>query len=172
MSALPLVLVAAIAENGVIGSENRLIWRLKSDLRRFREITMGCPIIMGRQTYLSIGKPLPGRRTIVLTRDAGFVAAEGVAIAHSVEQAVALGRTIGGEMAAPAIIIGGGTEIYRQMLPLADRLELTLVKAAPQGDALFPDFDRSAFVEVFREDHEADAENEHGFAFLRLERPA
>lgn len=169
MADLPLVLVAAIAENGVIGDDNRLIWRLKSDLRRFRELTWGCPLIMGRKTFLSIGKPLPGRRTVVLTRDPGFSSA-GIAIAHSVDEAVAFAQGIGAEMGASAIIIGGGTEIYRQMLPLAERLELTLVKAAPQGDARFPDWDRSAFVETFREEHPADADNEHAFGFARFQR--
>jgi dihydrofolate reductase len=169
MADLPLVLVAAIADNGVIGSDNRLIWRLRTDLQRFRQITMGCPIIMGRKTFLSIGKPLPGRRTIVLTRDAGF-AADGVAVAHGVEEAVALGRRIGAEMQAPALIIGGGTEIYRQMLPLADRLELTFVHAAPEGDAVFPDWNRAEFVEQERVDHPADADNEFPMSFVTFQR--
>lgn len=169
MAELPLVLVAALADNGVIGNDNRLVWRLRSDLRRFKQLTMGCPIIMGRKTFLSIGKPLPGRRTIVLTRDAAF-AAEGVEVAHSVEAAVALARRIGAEMAAPSVIIGGGTEIYRQMLPLADRLELTFVHATPRGDATFPDWPHDAFVETAREDHPADAENEHAFTFASFAR--
>lgn len=169
MAQLPLVVVAALADNGVIGSDNRLIWRLRSDLRRFKQLTMGCPIIMGRKTFLSIGKPLPGRRTIVLTRDPDF-AAEGVEAVHSVADAVALARSIGAEMAAPAIIIGGGTEIYRQMLPLADRLELTFVRAAPQGDATFPDWPRDDFVELARDEHPADAKNEHAFTFATFAR--
>jgi dihydrofolate reductase len=169
MASLPLVLVAAVADNGVIGSDNRLIWRLKTDLGRFRQLTMGCPIIMGRKTFLSIGKPLPGRRTIVLTRDAGF-AADGVDVAHSVEAAVFLAQRIGREMQAPAAIIGGGTEIYRQMLPLADRLELTFVHASPEGDATFPPWERAAFVETASTMHPADPENEYAFTFSTFER--
>lgn len=169
MAALPLVLVAAVAENGVIGSENRLIWRLKSDLKRFRQLTMGCPIIMGRKTFLSIGKPLPGRRTIVLTRDTSF-AAEGVEVAHSVEAAAARSQEVGAEMAAPAVIIGGGTQIYRQMLPLADRLEITWVEAQPEGDAVFPDWSEAEFVETARQRHAADAENEYAFSFVSYAR--
>lgn len=165
MAALPLVLVAAIADNGVIGNDNQLIWRLKTDLKRFRQLTTGCPIIMGRKTYLSIGKPLPGRQTIVLTRDRGF-AADGVHVAHTVGEALALAQRLGAEMRAHAVIIGGGTEVYAQMLPLADRLELTLVHAAPAGDAVFPRWDKSAFVEAAREDHSADSDNQYPFSFV------
>ena len=105
---LPVVLVAAIADNGVIGSENSLIWRLKTDLRRFRALTMGCPIIMGRKTFLSIGKPLPGRETVVLTRDPDF-RAEGVAVATSLEEALAIAQRLGAQKGAGAVIIGGGS---------------------------------------------------------------
>lgn len=171
MQALPVVLVAAIADNGVIGSDNRLIWRLKTDLRRFRQLTTGCPIIMGRKTFLSIGKPLPGRQTIVLTRDPAF-AAEGVHVAHAVAEALALAQRLGREMGAHSVIIGGGTEIYAQMLPLADRLELTFVHAAPDGDAVFPAWEEGAFVETARESHPADSDNEHGFTFVSYRRQA
>jgi dihydrofolate reductase len=169
MQALPVVLVAAIADNGVIGSDNSLIWRLKTDLRRFRQLTTGCPIIMGRKTYLSIGKPLPGRQTVVLTRDPGF-AADGVHVAHTVEEALALAQRLGREMGAHAVIIGGGTEIYAQMLALADRLELTLVHASPAGDAVFPPWDEDRFVAVAREDHPADPDNEYPFSFASYRR--
>ncbi|CAM5765710.1 dihydrofolate reductase [Bosea minatitlanensis] len=169
MAALPLVLVAAIADNGVIGSDNRLIWRLRTDLKRFRQLTTGCPVVMGRKTFLSIGKPLPGRETIVLTRDPGF-AAEGVHVAHGLDEALALAQRLGAKMGAPAVIIGGGTEIYAQMLALADRLELTRVHAAPAGDARFPAWDESAFAEVAREDHPADSDNEHAFSFVSYRR--
>ncbi|MDX3806367.1 dihydrofolate reductase [Bosea thiooxidans] len=169
MAALPIVLVAAVADNGVIGSENTLVWRLKTDLRRFRQLTTGCPIIMGRKTYLSIGKPLPGRQTVVLTRDRGF-AAKGVHVAHTVDEALALAQKLGAEMGAHAVIIGGGTEIYMQMLTLADRLELTLVHAAPVGDAVFPSWDESAFIQTAREDHWADSDNEYPFTFVTYRR--
>jgi dihydrofolate reductase len=169
MAQLPIVLIAAIADNGVIGDDNRLIWRLKTDLRRFRRLTTGCPIVMGRKTYLSIGKPLPGRETIVLTRDAQF-ATEGVHVAHSLEEAMALAQRLGQAMGAPAVIIGGGTEIYAQALPLAQRLELTLVHATPEGDALFPEWDRSAFVAETRESHPSGPDDEHPFTFATFRR--
>ncbi|WP_336811426.1 dihydrofolate reductase [Bosea sp. MMO-172] len=169
MQALPVVLVAAIADNGVIGSDNKLIWRLRTDLQRFRRLTTGCPIIMGRKTYLSIGKPLPGRQTVVLTRDRAFQA-EGVHVAHDVAEALALAQRLGQEMGAHSVIIGGGTEIYAQMQPLADRLELTMVHAQPSGDAVFPDWDRAAFAETARESHAADAENEHPYTFVTYAR--
>ena len=169
MQPLPVVLVAAIADNGVIGRDNALIWRLRTDLQRFRRLTTGCPIIMGRKTYLSIGKPLPGRQTVVLTRDRDFHA-DGVHVAHEVAEALALARRFGSEMGAHAVIIGGGTEIYAQMLPLADRLELTLVHAQPEGDAVFPGWEKGAFVETARESHPADAENEHPYTFVTYAR--
>lgn len=169
MQALPVVLVAAIADNGVIGSDNKLIWRLKTDLQRFRRLTIGCPIIMGRKTYLSIGKPLPGRQTVVLTRDRAFHA-EGVHVAHEVAEALALAQRLGQEMGAHSVIIGGGTEIYAQMLPLADRLELTMVHAEPPGDAMFPGWDRAVFAETARQSHPSDAENEHPYTFVSYAR--
>lgn len=169
MQPLPVVLVAAIADNGVIGSDNKLIWRLRTDLQRFRRLTTGCPIIMGRKTYLSIGKPLTGRQTVVLTRDRGF-RADGVHVAHEVAEALALAQRLGQEMGAHAVIVGGGTEIYGQMLPLADRLELTMVHAQPAGDAVFPDWEEGAFAETARESHPADAENEHPYTFVTYSR--
>jgi dihydrofolate reductase len=169
MAALPLVIVAAIADNGVIGDDNTLIWRLKTDLRRFRRLTTGCPIIMGRKTFLSIGKPLPGRETIVLTRDRGF-AADGVHVAHGLDEAVAMAQRIGGEMGAHSVIIGGGTEIYAQALDIVDRMELTLVHAEPAGDAVFPEWDKSAFEQTGREDHPRSPDDEHPFSFATFRR--
>lgn len=169
MAALPIVIVAAIADNGVIGDENKLIWRLKTDMKRFRRLTMGCPIVMGRKTFLSIGKPLPGRETIVLTRDPQF-AAEGVRIAHSLDAAIVLARRVGLGMGAHAIIIGGGTEIYAQALPIADQLEFTFVHAEPAGDAVFPGWDRMVFEETAREDHPRGPDDEHAFSFASFRR--
>jgi dihydrofolate reductase len=170
MEKRPIVLVAAVADNGVIGDDNRLIWRLKTDLRRFRNLTIGRPVLMGRKTFLSIGKPLPGRQTIVLTRDPIFNA-EGVWIAHSLDQALKQGQRIAAENGADSVTVAGGAEIYRQTLPLADRLELTLVHAAPRGDALFPDWERSAFEQAgANEHHPADADNEYPFTFVTYRR--
>lgn len=169
MVKLPVVLVAAMAGNGVIGHENRLIWRLRSDMRRFRELTMGCPMVMGRKTFLSIGKPLPGRQTIVMTRDAGFHA-EGVEVAHSLTQALDKAQEIGARTGAGAVIVAGGADVYAQAIPLVDRLELTEVAAEPEGDARFPLWDASGFELAAREEHPSGPEDEYPFAFLSYRR--
>lgn len=166
---VPVVIVAAIADNGVIGDDNRLIWRLKSDLRHFRSLTLGRPVIMGRKTFLSIGKPLPGRETIVLTRDAGF-AADGVHVAHGVEEAMALGQRLAATMQADSVVVAGGADVWSQTLPLADRLELTFVHASPPGDALFPDWPRATYERSGWEDHPAGPEDEHPFSFATFRR--
>lgn len=169
MAQLPLVLIAAIADNGVIGDDNRLIWRLKTDLRHFRGLTLGRPVLMGRKTFLSIGKPLPGRETIVLTRDPEF-RPEGVHVAHSLEEALSTGQRLGSGLGADSVTVAGGAEIYRQALPLAQRLELTLVHATPEGDALFPEWDRSAFVAEARQSHTVGPDDEHPFTFATFRR--
>jgi dihydrofolate reductase len=166
---IPLILVVAMAENGVIGQDNRLLWRIKTDLGRFRRLTMGKPMIMGRKTFQSIGKPLPGRETIVLTRDEGF-AAEGVYVAHTWEEAVAKGKELASAAGADAVAVAGGAEIYALALPHVQTLFLTQVHAAPEGDAVFPAFDRSQFREVKREDHPKGPDDEHPFTFIDLER--
>ena len=167
---LPLVLVAAIADNGVIGDDNRLIWRLKTDLQRFRALTIGRPVIMGRKTFQSIGRPLPGRTSIVLTRDSGYAVPEGVRLARSLDEALSIGRDVAGTTGADSIAVAGGADIYGQTLPLADRLYLTLVHASPPGDAVFPYFDRGDFVETARQDHPQAADNDHPFTFVDYER--
>jgi dihydrofolate reductase len=165
----PLALVAAIADNGVIGRDNRLIWRLKSDLRRFRDLTWGKPMLMGRKTYVSIGRPLPGRETLVLTRDPAF-AAEGVHVAQGWDEAVARAETLVESMGASEIAVVGGAEVYALALPHAHRLYLTQVHVAPEGDTFFPLFDRSAFRTVRSENYPAGPDDEHPFTFVDLER--
>jgi len=165
----PLILVVAVADNGVIGRDNRLLWRLKTDLRRFRELTWGKPMIMGRKTFESIGKPLPGRETIVLTRDPAFQA-EGIRVALSWPEAVATGQSLAKRMGADAVAVAGGAEVYALALPEVGRIHLTEVHAAPEGDAVFPDFNRSAFRETARRDHPAGPDDEHPFTFVDLER--
>ncbi len=167
--ALPLVIVAAIADNGVIGNDNRLIWRLKSDMKHFRGLTIGRPVLMGRKTYLSIGRPLPGRETIVLTRDPAF-RAEGVHLAHSLDEGLAAGQRLGAALGADSVTVAGGADLYAQTLPFADRLELTLVHAEPEGDTVFPAWDRAAFVADGRTDHARNADDEHAFSFARFRR--
>ncbi|MCJ2092860.1 dihydrofolate reductase [Methylobacterium sp. J-072] len=151
-------LVAAIARNGVIGRDNGLAWHLSSDLKRFKALTMGKPMLMGRRTWASIGRPLPGRRTLVLTRDRGF-RAEGAETVHDWDAALAAA-------AGPELMVVGGAEIYALALPHADRLHLTEVEAEPEGDVRFPAFDRAAFRETFREAHPAGPRDEHAFAFV------
>ena len=166
---VPLTLVVAVAGNGVIGRDNHLLWRLRTDLKRFRELTWGKPMLMGRKTFQSIGKPLPGRETVVLTRDPDF-RQEGVHVAHSWEEAVALGSRLAERMGADAVAVVGGAEIYALALPHVQTLFLTEVHTAPEGDAVFPSFDRSQFREVKREDHPKGPDDEHPFTFIDLER--
>lgn len=158
----PIVsLVAAVARNGVIGRDNGLAWHLSSDLKRFKALTMGKPMLMGRRTWDSIGRPLPGRRTLVLTRDTGF-RAEGVETVHDWDSALAA--------AGAELMVVGGAEIYALALPHADRLHLTEVEAEPAGDVRFPAFNRARFRETFREAHPAGPRDEHAFAFVDWER--
>ncbi len=148
MPATTLTLIAAVAANGVIGKDNRLPWHLPEDLGHFKALTTGHAVIMGRKTWESLPakfRPLPQRVNIVVTRDAAFRAAGAVA-AHSLADAIAAAG------AADAFVIGGA-EIYAQALPLADRLELTEVDVASDGDAFFPDFDRNAWHETARARH-------------------
>lgn len=165
----PLSIVVALADNGVIGRDNKLIWRLKTDLKRFRELTIGKPMIIGRKTHESIGRPLPGRETVVLTRDKNFTT-EGVHVVHSWDEALSRAEQLADSMGAAEITIGGGAEIYRLALPMAQRLFLTLVHTEPEGEAVFPDYDRGAFREVRRQPQPRGPEDEHAFTFVDLER--
>ncbi|MCA1998472.1 MAG: dihydrofolate reductase [Hyphomicrobiales bacterium] len=164
-----IVLVAAVARNGVIGRDNRLLWRLKSDMRHFRALTMGRPVIMGRRTYESIGAPLPGRRIIVVTRDPAWHA-EGVAAAPAPEAALALARIVAAETGGAEIIVAGGAEIYAAFLGMADRLEITEVDLAPEGDAVFPAIDTTLWREESRVSGVKTADDEAAFAFVRYAR--
>ena len=143
-------MVAARGRNGVIGAANAMPWRMKTDLAHFKAVTMGKPLVRGRKTYESIGRPLPGRRTIVVTRDPGFAAA-GVSVARTLEEALGLAQDFAAEMAADAVIIAGGAQIYAQAMPLADRLVLTDLDLAPEGDTRFPAPDPAIWQEVSRE---------------------
>lgn len=141
-----LSVIAAMARNRVIGVNNTLPWRLPEDLKHFKALTMGHPIIMGRKTFESIGKPLPGRSTVIVTRDSGY-RVEGCLSATSIDAAIA---ACAGE---PEIFIVGGAELYAQVLPRADRLYLTEIQADYAGDAWFPAFDRDAWQETARDCH-------------------
>jgi len=158
-----ITLVAAVARNGVIGRAGRLPWRLPADLRRFRAVTWGHPIVMGRRTWESIGRPLAGRRNIVVTRRPDY-RAPGAEVVGSPEAALAAAADAGEVM-----VIGGG-ELYAAFLPLAGRILLTEVDAEPEGDARFPDLDPTEWEEVAREAHAPDAENPLPYAFVELRR--
>jgi dihydrofolate reductase len=164
-----IVLIAAIAENNVIGRGNALPWRLKSDMQHFRALTMGKPVIMGRKTYVSIGRPLKGRTTIVVTRDGGF-AAPGVVVAPSLDAAFAVARGDALRRNADTIVVAGGADIYRQAMPLATRLAITRVHKRVEGDALFPAIDPQLWQETARSEHETAAEDEISYAFVTYER--
>jgi dihydrofolate reductase len=156
-------IIAAMAENRVIGSHNALPWKLPADLRHFRTLTTGHHVIMGRRNYESIGRPLPHRKNIVVTRRSGYTA-PGCLVTHSLEEALELAR------GDPEVFIIGGGEIYRQALDRADRQYLTLVHARVAGDTLFPEFDWNEWKVLSRERHEADDKNPHAYSFITLER--
>jgi len=166
-----LTLVAAISENGVIGRDNGLPWRLKSDMAHFRAITMGKPVVMGRKTYLSIGRALPGRTSIVVSRDPAF-AAPGLVVAPSIEAALTVARGDALRRGAACIIIAGGAELYAQTMPLAERLDITYVHRTVQGDAHFPAIDRSVWHEIARDEHAAAPGDDASFAFVTYQRAA
>ena len=157
-----IVLIAAVAHNGVIGRDNALPWRLKRDMQFFRQTTIGHTVVMGRKTWESLGKALPKRLNLVVTRNPAFHA-EGAEVVASLEAALAAA----GE--GPIFVIGGA-ELYRQALPRADRLLITEVATEVEGDARFPDFDRSAFVETARADYPADADNDHPYSLVEYRR--
>jgi len=166
---LQIVLLAGVAENGVIGRDNGLPWRLKSDMQHFRAATMNRPVIMGRKTYQSIGRPLPGRTTIVVTRDRTF-AAPGILVAPNLEAALAAARGDALRRGANTIIVAGGGDIYNQTMPLATRLVITEVHKHVDGDARFPSIDPQSWRELERSEHEPAAEDEVAFAFVTYER--
>ncbi len=145
-------LIAAVAENGVIGRNNQLPWHIKSEFQYFKTTTLGHPIVMGRRSFESLGKPLPKRANIVVTRDTAF-SAKGVIVAHSVEEGMKIAKDIAAKENVGEVFIGGGADIYRLSLPHADRLYLTEVHLKPEGDTLFPAFDRGDWKEMKREFH-------------------
>jgi dihydrofolate reductase len=158
-------IIVAMAENRVIGRDNALPWRLPNDLKHFKRLTMGHPIILGRRNYESIGRPLPGRRNIVVTRQRHY-AAPGCIVVHSLDEAW---RAAGDD---PEVFVIGGAELYAQALPRAARLYLTRVHAAVAGDTRFPDFDEAGWRELARERHEPDADHAYAYSFITLERRA
>jgi dihydrofolate reductase len=166
---VPLVLVAAVARNGIIGANGGLPWRLSSDLKRFKALTWGKPLVIGRKTFESIGRALPGRETIVVTRDPTF-APSGVLVAHSLDAALDLAAERAYAVGADEIIIGGGAEIYAQTIARASRLFITEVALDAEGEAHFPPIDLHAWREVIREAGERGRRDDADFAFVSYER--
>lgn len=157
-------IISAIGENNEIGKGNALLWDLPRDMKHFRETTKGCTVIMGRKTFESIGRPLPNRRNIVITRDKnwGF---EGVEVIHSMEDAIEEGQKTG------EVFIIGGSEIYKQAMPLTDKLYITHVKKAfPEADSFFPEIIPIVWNEISHEEHKADEENPLDMIFSVYER--
>ena len=165
---MEVVFVVAIAENGIIGAGNAIPWRLKSDMARFKALTIGKPVIMGRKTFESLRRPLPGRTNIVITRDVDYRAAGAVVTTSSADAGeVALGDALRRSVAEIAVI--GGAEIYRQWLDRADRLEITEVHARPEGDTHF-DIDRAEWEETARIRHPAGPDDSADFSYVTFRR--
>jgi dihydrofolate reductase len=158
-----IAIVVAMDTNGLIGRDNGLPWHLPADLQHFKQITMGRPILMGRKTHESIGRPLPGRTNIVITRDAGYQAA-GCVVVNSIDAAL----QAAGEQ--DEIMVIGGAEFYRQVLPRTDTIYLTRIHETFTGDTFFPELSAADWREVERSDQAADASNPHDYSFIRLER--
>jgi dihydrofolate reductase len=166
---MEIVLLAAVAENGVIGANGAMPWRLKSDLARLKALTWGKPVVMGRKTFASIGRPLPGRTNIVVTRDRNFRAA-GVVVTYSFTDAKAIATGDALRRFATEIAVIGGAEIYRQWMDSADRLEITEVHARPGGDTRFPDVDPAAWEEVARVRNSAGLQDSADFSYVTYRR--
>lgn len=158
-----LSIIVAVADNGVIGSGNQLPWRLPDDLKRFKALSLGKPIVMGRKTFESIGRPLPGRANVVISRQPGLQI-PGCQVVTSIDDALVAAQP------APEIVIVGGADIYRQILPRVQTIHLTRVHANVQGDVSFPELQSSEWREVAKEYHPADERHAHAFTFSTLER--
>ncbi|QNH63625.1 dihydrofolate reductase [Hymenobacter sediminicola] len=159
-----LAFVVAIAENNVIGNDNQLLWHLPDDLKHFKRLTQGHPVVMGRRTYESIGRPLPNRTNIVVTRQAGWQA-PGCEVAYSVPDALEQAAQLDEE-----VFVIGGAEIYRQALPAADVIYLTEVHHTFEGDVVFPELNNTEWREESRERHEPDEKHAYAFSFIVLRR--
>lgn len=159
---MKIVLVAAIGRNNVIGRDGQLPWRLKSDLKHFRNLTIGKPVVMGRKTYESIGKPLPGRTNIVMTKDLSLIVPGGV-LANSMDAAMSFARQDATRRGVDEIMVIGGGDIFERMMAKADRLEITHVNASPEGDAFFPRIEPSDWREAKRVSFPAGPDDDASF---------
>jgi dihydrofolate reductase len=161
---MKISLIAAMASNRVIGNNNVMPWHLSADLKKFKQITMGSPILMGRKTYESIGKPLPGRTNIILSRNPEYQQ-HGCLVFNDIETAIKKACESAGE-----IFVIGGADLYEATLPIADALYLTIINRAFQGDTFFPDIDLNDWSEVEREDIDDDPDAVFSYSFLKLEK--
>ncbi len=168
---MEVVLIAAVAENGVMGRDNALPWRLRSDLKRFRTLTLGKPVVMGRKTFVSIGKALPGRTNIVLTRERNFTGA-GILVAYELAMALALARADALRRGVNEFAIIGGGELFALTMNVASRIELTRVHATPAGDTHFPHIDPDEWSEVARQRHRAEPGDSADVTFVTYIRRA
>lgn len=166
-----VALIVARSRNGVIGRDNQLPWRLPEDLRYFKRVTMGKPVIMGRNTWESLGKPLPGRDNIVITRNENFYA-HGATVVNDLETAMLLADSLADASGADEIMIIGGAQIYAEALPYATRAYITEVDAEIEGDAFFPDMNPAEWSETTRESFLACEKNPYDYSFVTLERSA
>lgn len=162
-------LVVARGSNNVIGVDGDLPWKLSTDLKHFKALTMGKPVIMGRKTWASIGRPLPGRPNLVVTRDANFTA-QGASIWSNIDVAVAAAHAMASTVGIDEVCVIGGGELYAQTIDCADRLYLTDVDAAPKGDALFPDIAEPDWKEVSRTNFPSGPKDDHAFCLRVLDR--
>ena len=158
-------IIVAVSTNNVIGRQGELPWRLSDDLKHFKAVTMGKPIIMGRKTWESIGRPLPGRQNIVITRQPGFQA-EGCDVAMSIEEGIVAAGDV------EEVMVIGGSQVYDLALPVAERLYLTRVHAEIEGDAFFPEIDETEWQLISDESHDPDENNEYPYSFRTYERSA
>lgn len=158
-------MIAAKAENNVIGNKNTIPWHMPADFKYFKETTLGKTIVMGLNTFNSIGgKPLPNRKHIILNNDPNYVPPADCVVAHSIEEVLELGKDV------PELMICGGASVYKQFLPLAQKLYLTYVHANPEGDTYFPEVNLAEWNEISRQDHKADEKNKYDYSFVILER--
>ena len=166
---LIIALVVARGENGAIGVGGDLPWRLSTDLKQFRKVTLGKPVIMGRRTFMSLPRALDGRVNIVLTRNAAFVA-PGAVMAYNLEEALDVARKEAAKAGVDEIMVIGGDDVFRAVMPMAKRVYLTEVHATPDADTWFKDFNLKDWRELSRERHEPGPKDEYPFCFVVLER--
>lgn len=158
-----ITIIAAVAKSNALGKNNQLIWHLPADLKRFKQVTLGHHVIMGRKTYESLGKPLPNRTNIIITRNKDYQA-EGCIVTHSLTEALAAAKE------DPNPFILGGAEIYNQAMKIADKLDLTFVHHTFEADAFFPEINTDEWIETSRSDYKADDKNKYDYSFVTYKR--